>query len=101
MNHQVLFDNLMALTQNEAFYYVDAVYGGKTYRIFNYRLASYSDFLLPDAFNARGTTFRLDDTGVELASLPPMKFFNLWENPQTLHIKDQKFIFQWISLMVH
>lgn len=93
MNHQELFNNLMDLTNNEAFYFVDAVHAGKTYRVFNYRLASYSDFLLPDAFNARGTTFRIDENGPELASLPPVKFFNLFENSFTMNIGESDVYF--------
>ncbi|MGI0075787.1 MAG: hypothetical protein ACREAU_00080 [Nitrosopumilaceae archaeon] len=73
-----LYNNLIELTsKNEAFYFKDFVLGEKTYRIFNYRLASYSDFLNPGALEARGIMFEInDDTPFHLASYPPSKFFN-------------------------
>ena len=64
---------------------------GSMYRIFNYRLASYTDFLAPSAMEARGIMFEIEDTGydaipVRLASLPMEKFFNLNENPFTMDL---------------
>ena len=56
-----LWNDLMALcASNEAFYFVDQTKDGDKYRVFTYRLASYSDFLLPNALECRGHTFRLD-----------------------------------------
>lgn len=84
MNYaQNLYNNLIDLVRkNEAFYTVDHVINGSTYRVFTYRLASYTDFLEPDALECRGHMFRVD-SGVELVSLPFEKFFNLNENPMT------------------
>lgn len=70
---------------NEAFYHQDFNLDGKTYRIFNYRLASYTDFQLPGAMECRGVMFEVDgDKAVRLAALPMEKFFNLNENPATI-----------------
>lgn len=83
-----LYNDLMNLVKsNEAFYYQDFVFNVRTYRIFNYRLASYSDFLLPNALNARGTMFEvIEDEPLRLVSLPMEKFFNLNENPMTMNL---------------
>lgn len=87
-----LYRNLMALCDDEAFFFVDQVHKGATYRIFNYRLASYSQFLLPDSLECRGITYRLTDrAGVELdvpqlVCRPMKKFFNLNENPFTMNL---------------
>lgn len=83
---KTLFNDLMTLcASNEAFYFVDHVFMGDTYRVFTYRLASYSDFLLPGALECRGHTFRLGETP-ELVSLPMEKFFNIGENPMTMNL---------------
>ena len=91
-----LYTNLINLTKtNEAFYFQDFVRDTRTYRIFNYRLASYTDFLQPDAVECRGIMFEIipskvgpegitEDTPVRLASRPMAKFFNLNENPITM-----------------
>ena len=83
---KTLYSNLMRLTSDEsleAFYHVDQSMGADLYRIFLYRLASYSDFCLPGALECRGHTFRIDADGnpLELASMPMNKFFNHGENP--------------------
>lgn len=92
---QSLYTNLIQLVQhNEAFYYQDFYLDNKTYRIFNYRLASYTDFLKPDALECRGVTFEVESQGsdplvlnaVRLVSLPMSKFFNLNENPSTMNL---------------
>lgn len=84
---QRLYSNLMHLVQtSEAFYTVDHNINGVTYRVFTYRLASYTDFLLPDALECRGHMFRVDGNSVELVSLPFEKFFNLNENPLTMDL---------------
>ena len=85
---QDLYNNLMWLTrENEAFYTVDHEINGSKYRVFTYRLASYADFLLPDALECRGHMFRVDPRQqIELVSLPFEKFFNLNENPMTMDL---------------
>lgn len=83
-----LYDNLMQLVKaNEAFYYVDHVLNGITYRVFTYRLASYTDFLAPDALECRGHMFRVDGDDVELVSAPLEKFFNAFENPLVMDLE--------------
>jgi RNA ligase len=87
MFQQKLYQNLMQLvTTNEAFYYVDHVINNVIYRVFTYRLASYTDFLNPDALECRGHMFRLDGDAVKLVSLPFTKFFNINENPMTMDL---------------
>ena len=81
-----LYTNLMTLCSNpeqEAFYYVDQSMGANLYRIFLYRMASYTEFQQPGALECRGHTFRIDAEGnaLELASMPMNKFFNHGENP--------------------
>lgn len=86
MNTQLstLYPDLMSLCQGDdsAFYYVDHVGpDGKNYRVFTYRLASFSDFQKRNALECRGHTFRLNDDGTtELVCLPPTKFFNYGEH---------------------
>lgn len=80
-NLSTLFDDLMALCEsNEAFYFVDQKMGDTEYRIFTYRLASFTDFQNRNAVECRGHTFRKDADGWKLASLPPSKFFNYSEH---------------------
>lgn len=83
-----LFLDLMALcsSEDDAFYSVDHKSDDGIYRVFSYRLASYSDFLKPNALNCRGTMFRVDTSEPELVCLPMEKFFNLGENPFTVDI---------------
>jgi T4 RnlA family RNA ligase len=87
-----LYNELITLVQsNEAFYYSDFEQDGVFYRIFLYRLASYTDFLAPSALESRGVMFEME-TGEEysaakrLVSLPFEKFFNYQENPFTADI---------------
>jgi T4 RnlA family RNA ligase len=54
-----------------------------------HRLASYTDFLEPNALEGRGVMFEMDNEGkdalpIRLASLPFSKFFNHNENPFTM-----------------
>lgn len=87
---QNLYDQLLELTTtSEAFYFKDYILPqdpGYIYRVFNYRLASYTDFLQPGALESRGTTFILNEKQnyVGLVSRPWKKFFNLNENPFTM-----------------
>jgi T4 RnlA family RNA ligase len=86
-SEKLLYSNLLKLVaENEAFYFVD--YG--PYRVFNYRLASYTDFLAPDALEARGIMFYIDhnqvDDAPKLVCRPFKKFFNKDENPFTMNL---------------
>jgi len=89
---KALYDQLMALVgDSEAFYYADFKLTDRTYRIFNYRLASYTEFLKPGALECRGHMFEVsNDTRdafmIRLASMPQEKFFNLYENPMTMEL---------------
>lgn len=85
---QNLYNDLMSLVaSNEAFYFQDFNLDDSMYRIFNYRLASYTDFLLPGALECRGTMFEVQgNQAVRLAALPMEKFFNLNENPLTTNL---------------
>jgi RNA ligase len=100
---QKLYADLVALTKaNEAFYFQDFELDGHTYRIFNYRLASYTDFQLPGALECRGVMFEIVTThvtpdrkvedAVRLAALPMEKFFNLNENPMTMNLDLSKVV---------
>ena len=83
---QNMYDNLMALTSgSETFYFQDFDLEGHTYRIFNYRLSSYTEFMKPSALECRGHMFELrNGEAIRLAALPMQKFFNLNENPMTI-----------------
>ena len=94
-----LYNDLMILANtDEAFFYKDFPLDDTTYRIFNYRLASYTDFLKPSAMECRGIMFEVDPQFitlvrdkpearvVRLVSLPMEKFFNLNENPMTMEL---------------
>ena len=91
---QKMYDDLLALTNgSETFYFQDFVLDGRTYRIFNYRLSSYSEFMRPSALECRGHMFEITggdpvsayyDVPLRLAALPMQKFFNLNENPMTI-----------------
>jgi len=87
-----LWNDLMTLAdESEAFYYADQELNGAWYRIFNYRLASYTEFCKPSALECRGHMFEITEEGkdavpVRLAALPPEKFFNLYENPFTMEL---------------
>ena len=76
------FQNLV--DTNENFIKSVQIYGDYELTSFNYRLASYSDFLLPNALEARGKTFIKDKEGnIELFCTNFSKFFNVYENPFT------------------
>jgi T4 RnlA family RNA ligase len=81
-----LYTDLMTLCSDAAqdsFYYVDQSMGENLYRIFLYRLASYTEFQRPGALECRGHVFRIDADGnaIALVSMAMNKFFNLNENP--------------------
>jgi RNA ligase len=87
-----LWHDLMALVEDsEAFYFQDFDHAGCQYRIFNYRLASYTEFMRPAGIECRGHMFQIDGEGYDarmlrLASLPPEKFWNLYECPATMDL---------------
>jgi T4 RnlA family RNA ligase len=87
--HKKLFADLMALVNDtDEFYKQEFVLDGHIYWIFNYRLASYTDFCKPSALECRGHMFEVDASGnmIRLAALPMQKFFNLNENPFTMNL---------------
>lgn len=77
---------------NEAFFFADHERNGKTFRIFNYRMCSYTDMCIPSAQECRGHMFEIyqgevgSTAAVALVSLPMSKFFNLYENPFTMDL---------------
>ena len=80
-----IYDGLMALTEeHDAFYWADTQLYGEWYRVFNYRLGSYSQWILPYALECRGITFHRDTQ--KIVSRPFEKFFNLNENPLTMDL---------------
>jgi RNA ligase len=77
-----LYQNLLNLTHNnDSFYYKDFIKDDNIYRIFNYRLASYTEFQEPGAIECRGIMFEVDSTGkyINIKSRPMAKFWNLHE----------------------
>lgn len=84
-----IFNDLEALVAStEVFYRQEFALDGVRYWIYNYRLASYTDFTKPSALECRGIMFEVDanDAPVRLVSLPMPKFFNLYENPFTMNV---------------
>ena len=93
-NLDTLFEDLTALCSGEesSFYSVDHVRNGVTYRVFTYRLASYTEFQQRNAIECRGHTFRLDgENDWTLASLPMQKFWNYGELVNTINTPEAKF----------
>lgn len=91
--HQLYRDLSMLCGSNEAFYHVDQELDGAHYRIFSYRLASYTDFLNPNALECRGAMFEIETFNgmpLRLVSLPFAKFFNKDENPFTQNLDLSK-----------
>ena len=90
MNNEqkIIYNNLIKLSsENEAFYFKDFTIDKTIYRIFNYRLASYTDFLSPSALEARGIMFEIiNEKPIRLVARPMEKFFNYRENPFTENI---------------
>lgn len=88
-----LFNQLMQLSEaSESFYFSDMKgEDNALYRIFLYRLGSYSEFLLPSALESRGTMYRQLDNGEwRLVCRPFTKFFNWKENPFTMNLDFSK-----------
>lgn len=87
----ITFKEAMEITKNEAFYFKDEIVDNIPFRIFNYRLANFTDFVKDGDFSKsentkalqlRGLTFRTDTE--ELVSLGIHKFFNDNENPLSM-----------------
>jgi len=88
-----IYTDLMTLTEtSESFFFKDVILNGTIYRLFNYRLCSYSDFLLPSALECRGIMFEIhgDGTVIDITSRPMQKFFNYKENPFTENVDFSK-----------
>lgn len=87
---QVLYDNLCNLVNtNDSFYASESpTTTGTIYKVFSYRLSSYSDFLLPDAIEARGIMFEVTPSGsmIRIVARPMEKFWNVNENPFTMDL---------------
>ncbi len=76
------YENLMKLVEkDEAFFFKDFKFDEQIYRIFNYRLASWTSFHEnPSAKDCRGIMFDITNKDdVKLSSFPPGKFFNYEE----------------------
>ena len=91
MTTQRLYKQLMALSDEDknskkAFYWVDQVRDGVTYRIFLYRMCSYTDFLRPGALESRGIMYCIGEHDPILVCRTMPKFFNLHENPITMNL---------------
>lgn len=87
------YDECMALVKSkESFIVKKEIVDHVHVATFSYRLASYSDFMLPKARNLRGLMFREDTK--ELLAIPLHKFWNLDENPSSefSKLKDKKII---------
>lgn len=76
-----IYNDLMNLVaEDEAFFFKDFMLDDVKYRIFNYRLASWTSFQKPSALYARGIMYDVtDENNVVLKCQPPMKFFNFAE----------------------
>jgi T4 RnlA family RNA ligase len=66
---------------DNTFYVTKQVVDGRKLEIFNYRLASWTQFLLPNAMEARGITYDVTDMPV-IVSRPMPKFFNFSEGTE-------------------
>lgn len=90
---QNMFDQAEALVaSSDTFYGQDFDCHGTKFRIYNYRLASYTEFLKPGALEMRGHMFELNADGSmkRLAALCMQKFFNAFENPLTMDLDFSK-----------
>jgi len=103
INVQQLYANLLALsdgTNSESFFCKEVERDGWVYHIFGYHIASYTDFCHEGALSGRGIMFSLGvrENGktapggsLRIASFPPDKFFNLFENPFTIGLDPKGF----------
>lgn len=69
---------------------INAVLVDGLYRVFSYRLASYTDFTLPNARETRGSMWEIKEDGslIRCAARTMNKFFNAYENPFVMFDKD-------------
>lgn len=76
-----LWFHLESLTiSTTAFYSRDYELNGQLFRVFSYRLASWTEFQLPGALDARGVMYDITDASKpKLVCLPQQKFFNYSE----------------------
>lgn len=84
-----LYYQLKALAEEpgDAFFVAKQTVEGYNYEVFLYRLASYTEFQKPGAFEARGITFIVENgKEPQIVSRPFAKFFNLGENPFTMNL---------------
>lgn len=87
-----MFKGLMHLvaTQNGAFTKADSEMGGVKYRVFNYRIPSWTQMQLPYAQESRGVMFDVtDEENPRLVCLTPKKFFNYKEGQPKEHEKHK------------
>lgn len=102
-----LYTNLMNLCLgSEAFFFKDFALDSRLYRIFNYRLASWTEFQQPSAMDCRGTMFDITTGTPELVSFPMPKFFNYEEGTidhtlGTMRCKMEKLDGSLISTYMH
>lgn len=85
-----MFEGLMNLvdTQDGAFYKVDSEMGDIKYRVFNYRIPSWTQMNLPFAQESRGVMFDITvPEDPKLVCLTPKKFFNYKEGKPKEHEK--------------
>lgn len=93
-----LYNELMVLTENsESFYFADRKVNEKWFRIFNYRMCSYTEFLQPAALECRGHTYEISEevytaVPLRLASHLFPKFFNYRENDFTMNLDLSKVV---------
>lgn len=91
-NLREIYNDLMELCEsNDAFFYIDHTSpGGGLYRVFTYRLASYTDFTNKNALETRGSMWEIDSNGIMIrcAARTMKKFFNAYENPYTMFSTD-------------
>lgn len=84
MNSNMLYYELMFLCNDpeSGFYHSDQSHNGRDYRIFLYRITSYSYWIKLGATFGRGTVYDITDKlNPVLVSLCMEKFFNVGENP--------------------
>ena len=79
---------------DKSFYFSDRVLGDDTFRIFDYRMANYTQWLHPYALECRGTTFLINyaEEPLALVSWPFNKFFNLNECPTDTGVLQERLI---------
>jgi T4 RnlA family RNA ligase len=89
-----MYVGMMRLVEeSDAFLFADYERDTFVYRVFNYRLASYTDFLQQYTREMRGITFIMNDpryTYPRIVSRPFEKFFNWGENPLTINLDLSK-----------